>query len=219
MTTARETVEVGAIERRYVPIEAGAELRADEPAEGGGLPTIHGVACPWGSLSVELWRDWETGKPIFEKFEAGAFAKVLEAAPDVVILRDHDRLHLLGRTGSGTARVFESGKGLEYEVKPPNNEDGRTLVELVQRRDLFGSSFAFVPSKIEYEEKPKQIIRTVREVSLLDDCSPVTRAAYPKSAVAARSVEAMAEELAVWRRAKRGQLTELDADYLRLLEL
>lgn len=184
------------IERRYVPLAAGAELRAEGEGE---LPKIHGLACPWRSLSVELWTDWATGKPVFEQFERGAFTDVLAGKPDIVVLRDHDRLHLLGRTASGTANVFETDLGLEYDVDPPKNEDGRSLVELVRRRDLFGSSFSFMARKVEWEETGDRVIRTVKTVSLLEDVSPVTRAAYPESIVSARSVESLQAELAAWR--------------------
>lgn len=218
MKTRQESDDPGAPERRYTPISAGAELRAEE-SEGDNLPKIHGVACPWDSLSVELWLDFETGKPVHERFERGAFDEVLVGEPDIVVLRDHDRMHLLGRTASGTAKVWESERGLEYEVSPPDNDDGRSLVTLVRRGDLFGSSFAFWPQTVEWSEEEERVVRTVRKVKELDDCSPVTRAAYPASSLSARSLSQMKAELDVWRRARRGHLTDADEDMLLLLEI
>lgn len=188
-----------ALERRYVPAAAGATIRAEDPKDGQELPRLAGVACPFDSLSVELWRDWDTGKPIHERFLAGAFAEVLAAKPDVIVPRDHDPMHLLGRTASGTAFVFESETGLEYWVDPPNTEDGRTVVELVRRRDVAGSSFAFIPAVLSWREEEDRIIRTVEKVAGLYDVSPVTWPAYPSSNVASRSVDELQRELATWR--------------------
>lgn len=202
------------IQRRYVPAEQGAELRAE--GEGAGL-MIRGLAVPWDSLSVEIWRDWQTGKPVYEKFSRGAFTAVLAKNPDVTVLRDHDRSKLLARTSSGTAKVFETERGLEYEFLPPNTEDGRTVVELVRRRDLVGSSFAFLDKKVSWDEEAKRIVRTVEEVSLLDDVSPVTRPAYPRSSVAERSASEIQRQLDAWRGVARSD-DDYQAEMARLLE-
>jgi HK97 family phage prohead protease len=185
------------IERRYVPLAAGAEIRAESDAP---LTRINGLACPWDSLSVELWRDWESGKPVHERFFAGAFADVLAGNPDIIVPRDHDPSRLLGRTSSGTASVFETARGLEYWVDPPDTEEGRSAVVLVRRGDVRGSSFAFLPSTVDWTEEDTRIIRNVRKVSLLHDVSPVTNPAYPESsALLSRSVEALQKELNKWR--------------------
>ena len=68
------------IERRYTVGIPGAELRA-EPVDGKSMPRLAGIACPWDALSVELWKDWDTGKPVFERFSLGAFAEDLAANP------------------------------------------------------------------------------------------------------------------------------------------
>lgn len=189
------------LQRRYLAIGStpGVEIRAEGEGE---LPTIHGVACPWNSLSVELWRDWVTGKPVYEQFAPGAFRAVLAGEPDIVVLRDHDRSRLLGRTSSGTAKVFETDRGLEYEFVPPPIEEGRAIVALIRRGDIAGSSFAFFDKKVTYDEQPKRIVRTVEEVSALEDVSPVTRPAYPKSKVAERSIESLQRQLDEWRGTK-----------------
>lgn len=178
------------LERRYVD---GLEFRA---AEGeGGVVKIHGRAVPWMSLSVPLWRDRKTGKPVVERFAKGAFTELL-ARPslDVVALRDHEDSRLLGRTLSGTLRVYESESGLDYDFDPPDTSDGRDVVALVRRGDLRGSSFAFGVDvqHEEWEETGESIIRTVRRAAVLEDVSPVTRPAYPQSRVemAQRSLEA-----------------------------
>lgn len=185
------------IERRFIPLDAGAELRAEGD---GALPRLSGLACPFGSLSVELWRDWETGKPIHERFAAGAFTEALSASPDVIVPRDHDPGRLLGRTSSGTASVFETARGLEYWVDPPDTEEGRSLVVLVRRKDVRGSSFAFIPATVDWTEEETRILRTVRKVKALFDVSPVTNPAYPEStATMSRSADSVQAELKLWR--------------------
>lgn len=201
-------------ERRYVP---GIEFRAE--GEGGAVK-IHGRAVPWMSLSVPLWRDYRTNKPVRERFAKGAFTEIL-AKPgiDIVALRDHIDTRLLGRTLSGTLRVYETEGGLDYDFDPPDTTDGRDVVELVKRGDLRGSSFAFgvMPDATheEWEETPEVIIRTVRKAALLEDVSPVTSPAYRESSVSARSLEEARASLEAWRaggdpaRAYRERMAEL----------
>lgn len=204
------------LERRFIPLAAGAELRAEGE---GALPRLAGVACPWDSLSVELWRDWDTNKPVFERFVAGAFAEVLATNPDVIVPRDHDPRRLLGRTSAKTASVFETARGLEYWVDPPDIEEGRSLVVQVRRGDIRGSSFAFLPATVEWSEEETRVIRTVRKVSLLHDVSPVTNPAYPESsATLSRSVEAMRDELKTWRRGETAWLLAVRDREARLAE-
>lgn len=186
------------IERRYV---TGLEFRAE--GEGAAVK-IYGRAVPWKSLSVPLWTDSRTGKPVREQFVQGAFSKVL-AAPglDIVALRDHVDSRLLGRTISRTLRVYEGPLGLDYDFDPPNTSDGRDVVELVGRGDLRGSSFAFgvKPGKPyeTWQETADAMVRNIYEVALLEDVSPVTRPAYPDSRVDARSLELAQRSLQAWR--------------------
>ncbi|MEO8277760.1 MAG: HK97 family phage prohead protease [Thermoanaerobaculia bacterium] len=207
---------IDVLERRFIPLAAGAEIRAEGEGE---LARLSGVACPWDSLSVQLWRDWDTNKPVHERFTAGAFAEVLAAKPDVIIARDHDPSRLLGRTASGTASVVETSRGLEYWVDPPATEEGRSIVVMVRRGDVRGSSFAFLPATVDWTEEEERIIRTVRKVSLLHDCSPVTNPAYPEStATMSRSVEAMQKELNAWRSGDKAWRAALLNREARLVE-
>lgn len=186
------------LQRRYCPSGAARIEVRDEGGEGD-LPVIHGLACPFGRESVELWMDYMTGKPVVERFLPGAFTEVLATEPDIVVLRDHDRSRLLGRTRSGTAKVFETEAGLEYEFVPPPIEEGRAIVALVRRGDIAGSSFAFLDNHVEYEEQEDRIVRTVHKVTMLEDVSPVTRPAYPDSQVGARSIDHLQRQLDEFR--------------------
>ena len=161
------------------------ETRAD------GRPVVTGYAVRYNTLSVDLGGFREQILP-------GAFDKVLNrqrGKGDVVALFNHDPNQLLGRTSSGTLELASDEKGLRYTVSLPNTELGRMISEMVARRDLRGSSFAFtVDQKGESwapgeDGKPR---RSIREVSGLFDVSVVTHPAYSSStvAVARRSMEA-----------------------------
>lgn len=165
------------------------ETRAD------GRPVVTGYAVRYNTLSVDLGGFREQILP-------GAFDKVLNrqrGKGDVVALFNHDPNQLLGRTSSGTLELASDDKGLRYTVSLPNTELGRMISEMVARKDLRGSSFAFtVDQKGESwapgeDGKPR---RSIREVSGLFDVSVVTHPAYSSStvAVARRSMEAWMQE-------------------------
>jgi len=127
-----------------------------------------------------------------ERFERGALAYALSREDlDVLALRDHDSGRLLGRTSSGTLRVWESEAGLDYEIDPPDTEEGREALALARRQDLRGSSFAFVVAQggDEWDEDDEKVVRTVKKVAQLFDVGPVVRPAYHDSVVTARSIE------------------------------
>lgn len=204
------------IERRYVT--EGTDLRID--GAPGEKRTVHGVAVPWGSLSLPLWRDWKTGKPVQEKFARGAFDEVL-AKPgiDVVALRDHDRSRLLGRTPN-TLRVRSTERGLEYDFDLPDTSDGRDVAELLARRDLRGSSFGFRVKSETFSEESDRIVRTVNVASDLFDVSVVTKPAYPASEASLRSEDAeeLQKALDAWRSGRDAYLLYAIEREARLIE-
>ncbi len=170
------------IERRYAPSQV-------EVRQAGGASKIFGYAVPWDSLSVPLPF---VGGQGHERFMKGAFSRAL-ARPDldVVALRDHDSRRLLGRTPK-TLRIHEDNHGLAYEIDPPDTEEGRSIIELIRRGDIRGSSFTFTlderePGWGEYETRDGERIRTIRNISQLVDVSPVIFPAYPATEVTARS--------------------------------
>lgn len=185
------------IERRY--LTEGIEYRVE--GEPGQKRRVFGVAVPWESLSLPLWRDWKTGKPVQERFARGAFTEILsKPGLDVVALRDHDRSRLLGRTPN-TLRVAETDRGLEYDFDVPDTSDGRDVVELLSRRDLQGSSFGFRVKSETFAEEDKRIVRTINVASDLFDVSVVTKPAYPASEAGLRSEDAedLQKALDAWR--------------------
>jgi uncharacterized protein len=50
---------------------------------------------------------------------------------------------VLARTRSGTLRLAEDSKGLAFDLDVPNTSFGRDVLELAERGDIGGASFAF----------------------------------------------------------------------------
>lgn len=171
-------------ERRYT---AGAiEVRSGDDAM-----TIAGHASVFDT-PYELWG-------FREQVSRGAFKKTLKEA-DVAALWNHDPNIVLGRNKSKTLRLKEDDVGLWYEVDLPDTQAARDLYTLIQRGDVYQSSFAFEIVKEEWEEPEDQRdlpLRTIKEVRLYD-VSPVTYPASPSTDVdVARAVRCFAEALGI----------------------
>lgn len=168
------------IERRVQTTPIRLETRDD------GSPVIRGLAAVYNKESRDLNGFREIIKP-------GAFEKVLAGQEhDVICCWNHDPGSLLGRTASGTLRLFDTEEGLAYEVDPPDTALGRDMQTMVRRGDIFGSSFAFTTTDelTEWDDETNQYtVRTVNAVTGLYDVSLVTNPAYMDSSVAVRSFE------------------------------
>lgn len=159
------------MEQRFATIE-GLEVRAED----GKPATILGHAALFNVRSVYMMGFRETIEP-------GAFKDSL--AGDVRALWQHDTARVLGRTKAGTLRLWEDDQGLAFELNPPDTQDGRDAVTLIERGDVDQMSFGFnVPRGGDsWSEDDEGIpLRSLRTVSLME-ISPVTWAAYPQTGV------------------------------------
>ena len=159
------------LEQRYARIE-GLEVRA----EGDKPATILGHAALFNTPSVYMMGFRETIEP-------GAFTDSLGG--DIRALWQHDTARVLGRTKSGTLRLWEDDQGLAFELNPPDTQDGRDAVTLIERGDVDQMSFGFnvAPGGDSWSEDADGIpLRSLRAVSLME-ISPVTWAAYPQTGV------------------------------------
>ena len=189
------------IERRCLAFEECPDAELTIETRANGTQVLTGYAAVYNRFSLPLR---EGGSQFREIILPGAFDKILNrqrGKSDVVALLNHDANLILGRTSSGTLELSSDDKGLRYTVTPPDTQVGRDTMELVRRRDLRGSSFAFSlePGKGDKWTSDEQgSIRQVREVSSLVDVSVVLTPAYPASsvAVAMRSYEAWLAEQA-----------------------
>lgn len=175
------------IERRDFAFEEDTELVVESRADG--RTSIVGYAAVYNRLSLDLGGFKEEILP-------GAFDKILgrqRGRQDVVALFNHDGNIVLGRTSSGTLELSSDDKGLRYVVTPPVSR--ADVLELIQRRDVRGSSFAFTVDKSGESFRTGEdgkAVRQIREVSGLYDVGPVLVPAYPQTSasVAMRSYEA-----------------------------
>src|SRR5215216_2240939 len=138
--------------------------------------TVHGYAALYDVLSEDLggYR---------EQIAVGAFAGVLDA--DVRALLNHNPSEVLGRTKSGTLRLFDEQRGLRFEIDVPDSPLGENVKSAVKRGDLDGASFRFQVGEEEWTDD----LRTVKSVKALHDVTLATYPAYPDSSVELRSRE------------------------------
>jgi hypothetical protein len=101
---------------------------------------------------------------------------------DVLILAGHDPQHVLGRVSAGTARVWDDGRGISFEVTLPDTTYARDLVASMERGDVFSCSFAMHVQRDEWYADPTG--QMMREVLLADvpELSVVCSPAYPATA-------------------------------------
>src|SRR4030095_116029 len=81
--------------------------------------------------------------------------------------------------------VWEDAQGLAFELHPPDTQDGRDAVTLIERGDGDQMSFGFsVPSGGDSgsEDESGVPLRPLRSIQLME-ISPVTWAAYPQTGV------------------------------------
>ena len=183
------------LERRCLAFEECPDAELTIETRANGTQVLTGYAAVYNRFSLPLR---EGGSQFREIILPGAFDKVLNrqrGKSDVVALLNHDANLILGRTSSGTLELSSDEKGLRYTVTPPDTQVGRDTLELVRRRDLRGSSFAFavdVGKGERWTSDDQGAVREIREVSLLADVSVVLTPAYPASSVtvAQRSYEA-----------------------------
>ncbi len=154
------------LERRLIAEQPGLEVKADE----NGRTVIRGYAAVFESESQDLGG-------FVEIVERGAFDEVMKSNPDVFGKYNHERV--IGRTSSGTMRLMVDERGLRYEIDPPRA--AADVVELIERGDVRGSSFAFrsKPADESWQRDANgRMIRRIKKFSFLGDAGPVDTPAY-----------------------------------------
>jgi Escherichia/Staphylococcus phage prohead protease len=170
------------IERRSLLSAAGVEIRS-------GKPRIVGYAAVFNSPSEEMsLKKGDQSRRFREIIRPGAFAESLRSRADVLARFEHEGI--LGRVANGTLRRSEDSRGLRYEIDPPDTQLGRDATELIRRRDVAFSSFAFNvrTGGDSWRQDGKWMVREIRSVVLID-VTPTSRPAYPQTEVALRSFD------------------------------
>jgi HK97 family phage prohead protease len=110
--------------------------------------------------------------------------------PNVRARYNHDPMMLLGTTAAGTLRLAIDDVGLLYEVDPPQSRSD--VLELVERRDIQHSSFAFRMVNAESDEwgtsDQGYPMRTLLNVGLVDVAPVGEEPAYPDATAGLRSL-------------------------------
>lgn len=158
------------------------EIRA---AEEGKRKTLVGYACVFNA-TADIGGYW------IERFAPGAFKDSL-GERDVLALYSHDRARVIGRSGAGTLRLEEDGKGLRVEIDLPDTSDGRDVEVLVERGDVAGMSMGFVTRKEAWDETTEPPNRTIEKCDLYE-VSVLPDPAYPDTEVGLRSLEHARQE-------------------------
>lgn len=170
-------------ERSFIPGQV--EYRAAE--SGDGMGEVFGYALKWG---VEYDMGWYV-----ERIAKGALDKA--DMSDVRILDNHESHLVLGRTKSGTASIGTDETGLWYRASLPDSPNGQNMRESLKRGDIDASSWGF---RIRTDETGKRVgdrwekrdgreIRTITDIEIVFDASPVTFPANPDTSAAKRSLE------------------------------
>src|SRR5690606_33892376 len=123
----------------------------------------------------------------------GALADTLARGHDILALADHDQRAVLARTKSGTLRLAWDSRGLHSDLDIPNTSFGRDILELAERGDVGGASFAFTVAKD--GERWMEDRRELRAVNLLEVSIVSAWPAYDGTVVQARKRPATAPRL------------------------
>ena len=127
-----------------------------------GLPTEFGGVAAVVDTVTDL-RFFE------EKIERGAFDEVLDH--DVRVLFNHDPSAMLGRTKSGTAKVYLNSDGhLEYTWQPDyDNPLHVQVARSIMRGDVTQSSFAFTVDEYAWVNQKSMEITLCTSYAKLDN--------------------------------------------------
>lgn len=186
------------------------QRREDKSSVIEGYGAVFYAAGDAGS-EYRLWDNW------FERIMPGAFDRALRERQDVRGLFNHDSNCLLGRTAAKTLRLAVDSKGLRYEIDVADTQVGRDVSVSIERGDLSGSSFAFIPKRTVWIEEDDRIIRQIEDVDLFD-VGPVTYPAYDSTTTTVRSAEreSLQREIDEWRKSRP---TEADAISVRMRQI
>lgn len=146
-----------------------------------GVAVVEAYAAVFNQDTV-IGGQWE------ERIAAGAFADAV-SRDDVVFLINHAGLPL-ARTRSGTLELIEDERGLKMRSSlDMSDPDVKAIVPKMRRGDLDKMSFAFIPTRLKWDDKDKKMPRWTIEEAELFDVSVVTTPAYEGTEIGLRSLE------------------------------
>jgi hypothetical protein len=170
-------------ETRTITMAVRAEKRSDDET-----PKLVGYAARFDDVT-------NISGLFDEVIRRGAFADSIKDKDDVRALHNHDENQILGRTTSGTLKLEEDDTGLKVEIDPPDTQQARDLMVLIERGDISQMSFGFSVTEEKWNSN-KEDERELRELLAvrLFDVSTVTFPAYKSTSIGIRSAEEVMEE-------------------------
>lgn len=194
------------------------EIRSYKEAPKANERKVSGYALVFGQESRVMY-DQEKKRFFIEIIEPGAVDQDLIARSDVKAVFNHNEEMLLARSvnGVGSLQLSVDDYGLKYEYETPNTQAGNDTLELVNRRDVTGSSFKFVVRKENQRwDFTKEIPRCyIRKIDDLFDVSPVIDPAYMGTDVSSRSLTDAGYKGGVDKLDEFAKQEELFKEYLR----
>jgi uncharacterized protein len=153
---------------------------------------------------------------LFERILPGAFTDAVKQ-DDVRALLNHDPNQLLARSGNDLT-LKEDSNGLWYEFPVDENDpDHLRVVAKLERGDLSGSSFGFMPTERRFVEYKDFDVVELAKVRLFD-VSPATFPAYEGTSVGIRSadgIEQLKAERDAWKKSKQQNDSEMESLQMR----
>ena len=185
---------------RFIPTEnCGLHIRETE--SGQNSREIEGRPIVFGVRSVNL-TPWSETREVYEVLEPGCISNELLQRSDVILNLNHSNMvpDVLGRcrNGHGTLSLRLADDHVECRCELPRTNNANDALELMQRGDITGMSFAFeddyedTENGVSYERTNETIdgkevwIRHVKRIIGLYDVSIVTHPAYEQTSVATR---------------------------------
>jgi HK97 family phage prohead protease len=138
---------------------------------------LAGLAAPYGVTTHIAGFD--------ERIALGAFRETLSDGHDVLALLDHDMTRVLARTKSGSLRLAETTRGLEFEVDLPATSWANDALELVRSNNAGGMSFGFKVRPA--GERWVKNLRELRQLDLVEISVVSAFPAYSETEVIARA--------------------------------
>lgn len=138
-----------------------------------------GYAAVYNSRSRIIY---EHGRIFYEVLIPGCFDRVLkDERLDVVLTINHQLIHNMARTISGTLSLESDERGLKFRALVPDTQDGNDTWEMISRGDYTDCSFSFAvdDSGEKWIREDKQLLHEVHDISMLEDIAICTlRGAY-----------------------------------------
>lgn len=154
--------------------------------------TIQGYGSVFGKQSRILY-DVDKKQFFIEVIEKDAITDELIRTCDIKALMEHNKQRLLARSNMGVGSLLLSvdDYGLAYKFEAPNTQEGNDAIEMINRGDLFGSSFSYWTDEkknVTYQKVDGIWLRTVHRIDKLFDIAIVSDPAYFGTDVTVRSL-------------------------------